>query len=373
MLAVWEQESLELRMIKSANLAFQIESIPDLLNDIQNLLSSGNYVSGTYVKKFEEEFAEFHSAGFGIGVNSGTSALHAALHTLGLRRGDEVIVPSHTFIASITSILLTGATPVLVDVNQNGLIDHKLIKKAVTKNTRAIMPVHLYGSAVPEIEMEKISELGFPIIEDCSQAHGATYDSGRMVGGFSEVAAFSLYPGKGLGGFGEGGICITNNHDLAQHLKRFRNWGTEKKYNHEEFGLNYRMDEIQALVLSKKLPFLALWNKRRTEIARMYENGLKKVRIVNSTSGSPSFHQFVIAHSKRDSLQEFLLQNEIETLIHYPLPNYLQKSLRGKIKVAGNMDMTDNLASEILSLPIYPGLQDSEVDYVIEMVNSFEV
>jgi dTDP-4-amino-4,6-dideoxygalactose transaminase len=362
-----------LEVIKSANLAFQVESLPDLLTDIQKLLLSGNYVSGSYVKKFEDEFAGVHNAGFGIGVNSGTSALHAALHVLGLRQGDEVIVPSHTFIASVISILLTGATPVLVDVNQNGLVNYDTVKKAVTKNTKAVMPVHLYGSAVSEVEMEKISELGIPIIEDCSQAHGATFDSGKRVGGFSEIAAFSLYPGKGLGGFGEGGICITNDGNMAQNLKRFRNWGTEKKYNHEEFGLNYRMDEIQALVLVKKLKFLGLWNQRRTEIAKQYRSGLKKIRIVNSTFGSPTYHQFVVAHSKRDSLQDYLLKNKVETLIHYPVPNHLQKSLRGKVKVPGSMGMTESLASEILSLPIYPGLQDSEIQYIIEMINNFEV
>ena len=360
-------------MIKSANLGYQLDSFPELMEEIRSLLSSGNYVSGMHVKKFEEEFSRFHNAKFGIGVNSGTSALHSALHAMGVGENDEVIVPSHTFIASVISIILTGATPVLVDVNEHGLLDYASAKKAVNKKTKAIMPVHLYGSAVHEVEMQKIFELGIPIIEDCSQAHGAEFASGKMVGEFSQIAAFSLYPGKGLGGIGEGGICITNDSQLSLQMKKFRNWGTEKRYVHDEFGLNYRMDEIQALVLNKKIQCLNLWNNRRREIATQYLSGISGFRFVNSTLGKPSYHQFVIAHRKRDLLQSYLLENGIETLVHYPVPNHLHTSLRGKIKVDGSLKNTETLAAEILSLPIYPGLSDNEISYIIEKINQFEV
>lgn len=358
-------------MIKSANLAYQLENLPNLIEDIEKLLQSGSYVSSGEVLKFEEKFSKFHKIEYGVGVNSGTSALHTALVALNIGTGDEVVVPSHTFIASIISIILAGGQPVLVDVNEHGLIDFELVEKAVTKNTKAILPVHLYGSAIQESDMQKISQLGIPIVEDCSQAHGAKYLSGKGIGHYSAISAFSLYPGKGLGGIGEGGICLTQTLDYSEKMKRFRNWGTTEKYYHDEFGINYRMDEIQALVLSKKLEFLTQWNIRRQEIANYYYGGLKNVKFINFREGSPVFHQFVISHHKRAELQIYLLHRGIETLIHYPVPNHLQKALRGKVRVSGDLKMTENLSAEILSLPIYPGLLNSEIEYIIETVNSF--
>ena len=358
-------------IIKSSNLSWQFAQLGEISQEVISLLESGNYVSGNYVQDFESAFAKYCGKNFGIGMNSGTSALHSAIQSLQIQEGDEVIVPSHTFIATASAVVLSGATPVLIDVEENGLISAKKVEEALTKKTKAIIPVHLYGSGVPLVEMQTIQQFNIPIIEDCSQAHGARFKDGSMVGFFSEVSAYSLYPGKGLGAAGEAGICVTDSKILDQSMRLFRNWGSEKKYQHKFFGLNYRMDEIQALILGKKLRLLEDWNDRRREIALLYSKLLKSRKIVNETEGLPVYHQYVIRSSRRDALQEYLRGEGIETLIHYPIPIHQQKALAPYLITSNKYIQTEKLCSEILSLPIYPGLKDIEIEKIIERINKF--
>jgi len=360
-----------LSVIKSANLGWQFDQLGDIQNEIISIFKSGNYVSGAHVNDFEKLFSEFCSQKFGVGVNSGTSALHTALQALDLNPGDEVIVPSHTFIATATAVILAGGIPVLVDIEENGLVSAKTVEKGISSLTKAIIPVHLYGSAVPIQEMLLIENFGIPIVEDCSQAHGARFNVHLPVGKFSQISCYSLYPGKGLGATGEAGVCVTDNAQLASKMKLFRNWGSEKRYIHEYLGVNYRMDEIQALILVKKLAHLENWNIRRREIAKQYELNINRYAPVNELSGVPVFHQYVIRTRKRQELQQFLNQQGIETLIHYPIPIHQQNALKKYTRLVGSYKNTDSLCHEILSLPIYPGLTDTEVERIIESVNSF--
>ena len=357
-------------VIKFSNLGWQIDQLSNLKEDIWELVQSGNYVSSNRVKLFEENFSLWTNSKYSIAVNSGTSALHAILASLDLKQEDEVIVPSHTFIASVNAVLMAGATPVLVDCDDHGLIDKNMIASINTK-TRVVMPVHLYGSVVSEELLIEIKNLGIKIVEDASQAHGARFESKKMVGSYGDASAYSLYPGKNLGGIGEGGVITTNSEDLSEKIRPFRNWGTTKRYHHDTFGINYRMDEIQALVLNRKLEKLTDWNTRRREIANYYIGNIHNLDLVNNLNGEPVFHQFVIRHSKRDALQEFLQKRSIETLIHYPIPNHLQVSLVGKFNQYQSLDKSENLANSILSLPIYPGLSDLEVEKIIEEINNF--
>lgn len=360
------------KKVPFSNLAWQFSQIKQIEDEVINVLNSGNYVSGVNVNKFEVDFAKFSNQTFAIGVNSGTSALHACLIALGVKRGDEVIVPSHTFIASINAIILAGAVPVLVDVNKHGLVEYDNIEKGLSDLTKAIMPVHLYGSCVDSKSMYSILKLNKKIVEDASQAHGAKFENNQDPGFYSDTVAYSLYPGKNLGAAGEAGVVTTNSEQIASDLKLIRNWGAPKKYLHETFGLNLRMDEIQAVILNAKLTHLDDWNAQRIDIAKRYIEGLEGVEIVNKLSGKPVFHQFVIKVNRRDLLAQHLNEKGIETMVHYPIANHLQNSLRGKVRIAEKLNETESLTSNILSLPIYPGMTSEQVEHVIENVNVFQ-
>jgi dTDP-4-amino-4,6-dideoxygalactose transaminase len=343
------------------------ESIPQLMS----LLRSGKYVSGTHVTRFEGEFATKCKSRFAVGVNSGTSALHAGMSRYNFLDKDEIIVPSHTFIASVTSILLSGATPVLVDVNRNGLMDFSAFMSAVTPNTRGILAVHLYGSCVEESIFYEAKRLGLKVFEDSSQSHLATFESGLPVGHYGEFSAYSFYPGKNLGGVGEGGILTTNDPELYEYAKRFRNWGTSVRYFHEEFGLNYRMDEIQALVLRKKLEKLDAWTEERQKIANIYTEAVHandKIELVNSLAGKPVFHQYVIKASNRDFAMKYFQNKEIETSVHYPVPVHRQRALEGRFIQGSSLQITEDLVRGILSMPIFPGMQNWQIEKVAEAI-----
>ena len=345
----------------------------DFLTEIEILLESGQYTNGKYVKTLEENFSVYANQKYSVGVNSGTSALHAGLMAMGIGPGDEVIAPSHTFIASVNAIVLTGATPVLVDVDQHGLLDANATMHAITSKTKAVMPVHLYGSLVSEDILREVSNKNIKIIEDASQAHGAKFPSGLPVGAYGDVTAFSFYPGKNLGAAGEAGMLTTNNKDLAEKAKLFRNWGAPVRYQHDYFGLNYRMDEIQALILIRKLEHLNQWNELRVEIADYYKNEMDKlsIEVVNNHNGNPVYHQFVICIQERDELQNYLKAENVETLIHYPIAIHKQPALKDKVKIAGSLTNTQVLTSKILSLPIYPGLTLEETKLVVRKIADF--
>lgn len=360
--------------VSFSNLNWQYQIIKKgLLAEIELLLESGQYTNGKYVKTLEDNFSIYANQKYSVGVNSGTSALHAGLMAMGIGPGDEVIAPSHTFIASVNAIVLTGATPVLVDVDQHGLLDGNATMRAITSKTKAVMPVHLYGSLVSEDILREVSNKNIKIIEDASQAHGAKFPSGLPVGTYGDVTAFSFYPGKNLGAAGEAGMLTTNNEELAEKAKLFRNWGAPVRYQHDYFGLNYRMDEIQALILIRKLAHLNQWDNLRVEIADYYKNEMEKlsIQVVNNHEGNAVYHQFVISIEERDELQDFLKSIGIETLIHYPIAIHKQLAISDKVRISGSLKNTEMLTPKILSLPIYPGLKIEEAQLVIRGIIDF--
>jgi len=359
------------RSVKSNDLGWQFRQITFTIEDLLHLLEGGQYVNGPNVIDFESKFAAFSESKFAVGVNSGTSALHAILESLGVGPGDEVIVPSLTFIATISAVLLTGATPVIVDVDENGLMNALSASTGMSSKTKAIIPVHLWGSPIAIEEMNGLKELSNYVIEDCSQAHGAKFTDQTPVGKFGIAGAWSLYPGKNLGGVGEGGVITTDSSGLAKRLSEFRNWGTSSTYFHKDFGLNYRMDEINAFFLSKKLEKLTEWNTRRIAIANTYKHELKNIKFVNNDKGYSVYHQFVISLPNRDALKAHLEGIGISTQIHYPIPNHQVEFLNPRCRMIGNYANSENLSESILSLPVHPGLSNEDVSYVIEAINEF--
>ncbi len=360
--------------VEFGNLGWQYKEIKDSAERrVVDVLESGNYVSGSNVSRFELEFARYVDTQFSVCLNSGTSALHAALLAIGVGKDDEVICPSHTFIATATSIVMAGAIPVLVDVDKNGLLDRASAIQAISSKTKAVIPVHLYGSLVDETIIQELQSHGVSVIEDSSQAHGAKYRNGDGIGKHSDIATFSFYPGINLGAAGEGGAATTSSEEINEALKLIRNWGSRVRYHHEELGFNYRMDEIQSVILSEKLVHMESWNARRREIAALYISGLMNLplRVVNDTANQAVFHQFVVYSDRRDELQRFLLENGVMTQIHYPIPIHKQNALKNYTRISGSLDVTNHLTRGILSLPIYPGLTDEEIQYVIEKIEKF--
>jgi dTDP-4-amino-4,6-dideoxygalactose transaminase len=360
--------------IEFGNLGWQYAEIKQSVESkVLEVLESGNYVSGANVLKFEMEFAQYTNSQFSVCLNSGTSALHSALLGLGVGKGDEVICPSHTFIATATSIVMAGAIPVLVEVNEHGLMDQNAAINAISPKTKAVIPVHLYGSLVDQSIVQEFKSRGISVIEDSSQAHGAMYANGESIGKYSDIATYSFYPGKNLGAAGEGGAITTSSDAMFESVKLIRNWGSKVRYNHEVLGFNYRMDEIQAVVLREKLKHMHKWNTRRREIASLYISGLENMplRIVNDTNNQNVFHQFVIKTKNRDSLQKYLLDAGVITQIHYPIPIHKQDALKEYVRISGSLSNTENLTEGILSLPIYPGLTDDKVEFVIAKITEF--
>jgi dTDP-4-amino-4,6-dideoxygalactose transaminase len=353
------------------NLPEQIEQLETpLISDITDIIYSGNYVSGNWVAKFEAEFSVYASVKHAIMVNSGTSALHAVLESLSLNVGDEIIVPAHTFIATANSVILAGATPVIVDIEElRPHIQVKAIESAISSRTVGIIPVHLYGGMADMSEIYRLADkYKLFILEDAAQAHGSSRD-GITPGQKSVASTYSFYPGKNLGGIGEGGAVTTNSSEVADKVKLFRSWGEIERYNHRQFGLNYRMDEIQACALSHKLGILELANERRREIAQMYIENLHLKTVNSSLLGEVVHHVFAVKHPRRDMLRNLLNENGIQTGIHYPRPIQENDFMRGKCKTPFETPNAQKLCSEILSLPIHSSLSNEDVEYVINCVN----
>jgi len=348
----------------------EIES--DVMPKLLELLRSGNYVNGTWVRNFENDFSKYARNSFGVAVNSGTSALHTALLACGVGPGDEVIAPSHTFVATINAILLTGATPKLVDIDEHGVMNLAEVEKTVTANTKAIIPVHLYGNIFNVASLSEIRSSGIKIIEDASQAHGAHHQEGSPIGTFSDVCAYSLYPGKNLGAIGESGVLTTNDEEIYIRCKLIRDWGATQKYEHEIFGLNYRMDEIQGLFLTHKLANLPTLNQKRMANAIRYFDELRKypIQFINTLEKGSVIHQFVISIEQRGELQRFLTSHGIDTLIHYPIPVHEQKFFVEKFGQQV-LPTTEALTSRILSVPVHESLTESQISYVIEKIGNF--
>jgi len=342
---------------------------------IARVLQSGTYILGPETQGFEEEFARYLEVPHAIGVGSGTEALHLALKACNIGPGDEVITVGHTATATVAAIELCGADPVLVDIDpETYTLDPSEIKNAITRKTKAIIPVHLYGqSADLESILAEARENNLKVIEDCAQAHGAVYHS-RKVGSWGDLAAFSFYPTKNLGALGDGGMVVTRNGPLAQKVRLLREYGWEKRFFSVTSGWNSRLDEIQAGVLRVKLKYLDWDNRKRRALAAAYHQGLATcpVDLPRERSGSYHvYHLFVIRTSNRDSLSRFLDQRGIGTAVHYPVPLHLQPAYKGRVKISGPMTVTEKVVPKILSLPLYPELNFSRLNRVVEGIRDY--
>lgn len=347
----------------------------EILSGIEKVLDGMHLFLGENVQQLEVEFAEFCGAAYGIGISDGTDALNIILRAMDIGPGDEVITVSHTFIASAEAILLTGATPVFVDIDPSTyLMDVSQIESKITSKTRAILPVHLYGQTVDmDPLMEIASRHGLRVIEDACQAHGAEY-KGRKAGTLGDAAAFSFYYSKNLGAYGEGGFISTNNAELAAKMRKVRDHGSGIRYHHDLIGINGRLDEIQAVILRAKLPHLAMWNEKRREHARLYNELLKDTSVIiptESVGNTPVYHLYVVSTPKRDELQTFLKDQGVFTGIHYPIPVHLQKATEFLGYKKGDFPVTEFVVSQILSLPMYAELAESEIQYVASHIKEF--
>ena len=348
----------------------------EILDSIKRVVQSNRFILGEEVGQFEAEFAKYCNVDYCAAVSSGLDALHLTLRAYGIGAGDEVIVPSNTFIATALAVSYAGATPVLVEPNEFTYnIDVSLVEKKITARTKAIMVVHLYGQPA-DIDplLELANKYNLKIIEDAAQAHGAVY-KGHKVGSLGDAAGFSFYPGKNLGALGDAGAVCSNDEELIKRIKMFRNYGSQHKYVHEMKGFNSRMDEIQATVLRIKLKYLDVWNDKRRDIAEKYGQLLKDTNVVIPSvhpNTAPVWHLYVIRHIKRDALQQYLRIKGIETLIHYPIPIHKQLAYKEYNSLTDSYYLTQNLADSILSLPMYPGLRMEEIKTVAEAIRNFD-
>jgi len=345
----------------------------ELDNAIKEVLDSGRFILGPEVSAFEREFASYCGCREAIGTASGLDALKLILRALDIGPGDEVVTAANSFIASALAICSIGAVPVLADVDERtGLLTAETVAPRITARTKALMPVHLYGQPA---EMEPLRALvakhGLFMVEDACQAHGARYQ-GRRAGGLGTAAAFSFYPGKNLGAFGDGGAVTTDDPVLAERVRTLRNYGSAVKYYHEELGENSRLDTLQAAVLSVKLHRLDVWNEHRRKAAARYRAGLEGLSAVRpmavSAEAEPVYHLFVVAVEERDALMRHLADCGVESLIHYPVPIHLQRAYLEKGWRQGDFPVAERLAEQILSLPIGPHITDEQVDYVCESI-----
>lgn len=344
----------------------------------QRVMASGWYILGEEVDAFEREFAAFCGVKHCIGLGNGLEALHLILRAYDIGSGDEVIVPANTYIATWLAVSFAGATPVPVepDINTYNL-DPSRIESAITKRTRAILPVHLYGQPA---DMDPILEIarkhGLKVIEDAAQVHGARY-KGRMAGALCDAAGWSFYPGKNLGAMGDAGAVTTNDDQLAERVRILRNYGSRVKYYNEVKGYNSRLDPLQAAFLRVKLPHLQEWNQRRASIASIYLRGLSDLSglflPVVPKGVDPSWHLFVVRHEGRDTFQEYLGRSEIGTLIHYPVPPHLSEAYKEMGMHSGDFPLTELIARTIISLPMGPHLSVEEAERVVTVIRKFFV
>lgn len=343
---------------------------------VARVLDSGRYILGEETKKFELEFSSFLRRDFAIGVGSGTEALHIALTSCGIGDGDEVITVSHTAVATVAAIELCGARPVLIDVDRETLtMNPKGLSAAITRRTRAVIPVHLYGQPA---DMSAILEIAgrsnIRVIEDCAQSLGARY-RGLPAGSIGEIGCFSFYPTKNLGAIGDGGMIVTNNPDIAERARLIREYGWAERNKSSIPGMNSRLDEIQAAILRVKLKYLDRANALRIHLASLYNKGLQGTSVLPPRSRPRSdhvYHLYVIRSKKRDTLRTFLMRKKIHTMIHYPFPVHQQPAYTKRVRCAGDMAETDQAARDVLSLPMYPELAEADVERVIEAVRTFD-
>ena len=358
------------------DLAAQYSTIADEINETTSrIIQKADFILGREVRLFEEEFAAFSEARYAVGVDSGTSALELALRAYDIGPGDEVITAANSFIASALAISHAGATPVLVDVDPfTHTIDVTGIERAITSRTKAILPVHLYGHPAHMDPIRQLAEQhGLIVIEDACQAHGARY-KGRRAGSLGHAAAFSFYPGKNLGAYGDGGMVVTNDADIRKRLEMLRNYGQEEKYHHLTQGFNRRLDTLQAAVLRVKLKYLEKWNAARRWQAELYHRLLAGTALVlpSEAVGAQSvWHLYVIRTEHRDKLKEYLASRGIAAGIHYPVPIHLQPAYKNLGYKRGDFPVTEQYAQRVLSLPMYAELTPELIDCVAKSILTF--
>ncbi len=345
---------------------------PTILKAVDKVLLSGNLIIGDEVSKFETAFAGTAGVKFGIGVNSGTDALKISLRAVGIAEGDEVITAANTASPTVSAIKELMAKPVLADVGEDFLVDVEEIEKKITPRTKAIVPVHLYGQVCAmEAIMAIARKHGLKVVEDCAQAHGASRQ-GKPAGSFGDAACFSFYPTKNLGAYGDAGLIVTDDPQIAQACKSLRKYGMEDQYLSLRDGYNSRLDEIQAGILNVKIKYLAENNKKRAATAQRYLAEITNQKIILpkvNEQAVPVWHQFVVRVGKRAEFLGYLRKNKIGFGIHYPYPIHLQPAFSQL--AAGDLLRAEKFALEIVSLPIFPDLEKKEIDYIIETINRF--
>jgi dTDP-4-amino-4,6-dideoxygalactose transaminase len=373
------------KTIKMVDLKSQYNEIKEeLWQEWEKVFDSMYLMLGPNMKAFEKEFAEYSGAKFGIGVDSGTTALFLALKSMDIGEGDAVIVPSFTFFATIEAVIQTGALPIMIDIDEdNFTISLDKIKEYFSKNSKisngfyidkqngrkikGIIPVHLYGNPADMKQIKELAEeYNLKILEDCAQAHGAEFE-GDKVGSIGDMGAFSFYFSKNLSALGEGGIILTDNEKYADIARKLRVHGQSDKYTHEMVGYNSRLDELQAVILRLKLKRLEEWNNNRVKAAEYYNKKLKEFPLIlpkKSNKGKHVYHLFVIRTNKRDELFKFLKENGVEVGIHYPIPSHLQPALDYLGYKEGSLPVTEKISKEILTLPMHPHLKTEDIDYI---------
>ncbi len=358
------------------DLKFQYQTIrEEIAEAMQRVLDSSQYILGPEVAAFEEAFALAHGTSHGIATNNGTSALHLALWALGVKSGDEVILPTNTFIATAEAVLLCGATPIFVDHDEYYTLDPEDVERRITRRTRAIMAVHLYGQIANMPEIASIAKRqGLLLVEDAAQAHLASLD-GKKAGAWGKATGFSFYPGKNLGAYGEAGAVLTEDSALTEKMRRIRDHGSENKYWHTIAGHNYRLEALQGAILGVKLKHLEAWTAARQKNAPHYAKllaDLPEITLPKVRDGAGHvYHLFVIQANKRDELKEFLEKREISTGLHYPVPLHLQPCFRNLGYKEGAFPRSERAAKRILSLPMYPELSGEQIAFVADAIREF--
>jgi len=347
----------------------------ELRDAFERVYTRSWYIEGEEDAAFEKKFAQFCDVDNCVGVGNGLDALMLSLKALGIGSGDEIIVPSNTYIATALAVTYVGATPVFVEPDIRTFnIDSTRIEQAITDKTKAIMPVHLYGQPCDMDPIMAIAKkYNLYVVEDCAQAHGATY-KGKKIGSFGNAAGFSFYPGKNLGALGDAGAAVTNSKELADKIRALGNYGSDYKYHHIYQGNNSRLDELQAAFLAAKLPILDKMNEERRRIAKRYMMGISNSEIVLPyviDDAVPVWHIFGIRCDRRDELEKHLNNNGIGTNKHYPIPMHLQKCYADLGYKQGDFPIAEKISATELSLPMYYGMTDEEIDYVIENINAF--
>ncbi|MDD3044496.1 MAG: DegT/DnrJ/EryC1/StrS family aminotransferase [Candidatus Delongbacteria bacterium] len=341
---------------------------------ISSVISSSAFVKGKELEQFEKNWAEMCGAGFCVGTSNGTASLELILRSLGVGAGDEVICPSHTFIATAEAIVNCGAKPVFADCHESSaLIDANEVRKALTERTKAVIIVDLYGQpADHDAVVEAVGNKNITVIQDAAQSHLAEYKK-KTVGSYAKVTSFSFYPGKNLGAYGDAGAAVTNDEELYKKIKMLSDHGRITKYEHLIAGTNARMDNLQASVLNVKMKHLADWNDKRRKIVRKYKNALEDrvLFIDEETYAKPVYHLCVIRTPYRKDLIKFLEEHEVSTGIHYPIPLHLQPAFKELGYNSGDLPRSEKISEEILSIPVFPEMTDEQTDFVIAQIKEY--